>query len=150
MAHRFARRCESPLDGTPAVRDMVDVIDAAARSYLFARYPDARAIQAYREHHKADIEVAGTVDSEPHFFYGRSTRAWHEEFSIVTQHGLRLDVVDNISLAPRIAVKPGDVVAVKGQLVPRAGEGIVHDTHHCPGRGWHQGGWIQWHGARYM
>jgi len=116
---------------------------------LFSRYPDQPLRVAERAHRTADIAVAGTVLDAPAFFRGRRTHALHEEFTIVTQHGMRLDVIDNVDLAPRIPVSPGDVIAVKGQFIPKGDGGIIHDTHHCPGPGWHQGGWIEWHGTFY-
>ena len=116
---------------------------------LFARYPDSSAIAAVARHHVADVAVAGTVQSEPSYFVGRRTHALHEEFSLVTEHGLRIDVVDNVALAPALPLHVGDIVAVAGQLIPRKSGALVHDTHHQPGAGWHRGGWIEWHGKRY-
>ena len=118
-------------------------------SPLFARYPDADVLAAAAAHRVADVVVAGAVTEEPHIFFGRHTHAWHERFSIVTEHGLRLEIVDNVSLAPRVPVEPGDVVAVAGQFIPKHGGGLIHDTHHCPGPGWHRGGWIEWHDQRF-
>ena len=104
---------------------------------------------AERTHRICDVAVAGTVTNEPTFFEGRRTHAAHEEFSIVTQHGARLDIIDNVDLAPQIPVEPGDVVVVKGQLIPKPGGGVVHDTHHRAGPGFHRGGWIEWRGVRF-
>ena len=125
---------------------MTDAIDCSA---LFSRYPDAATIDAAEHHHIADVQVAGTVVDEPAFFRGRRTHAMHETFHIRTEHGLRIDVVDNVDLAPRVPVHAGDVVVVAGQFIPRRSGGIIHDTHHCPGPGWHRGGWIEWHGRRF-
>jgi hypothetical protein len=118
-------------------------------SSLFARYPDSAAIAASTHNRVADIEVAGTVVGSPTYFFGRRTHAWHEEFEIVTEHGLHLRVIDNVDLAPRVPVSPGDVVAVAGQFIPTHDVGIVHDTHHSPGPGWHRGGWVEWHGRTF-
>jgi len=123
----------------------MDAIDAA----LFARFPDDAVVAAAADHRVADVVVAGTVVSEPTFFRGRRTHALHESFALVTQHGLRLEIVDNVDLAPRVPVHEGDVVAVAGQFVPKDGGGIIHDTHHSPGPGWHRGGWVEWHDQRY-
>jgi hypothetical protein len=125
------------------------MMDALDRSALFSRYPDAAVLAAAEARRVTDVTVAGTVAQAPHFFYGRRTHAWHESFTIVTEHGFRLDVVDNVSLAPRVPVSPGDVVAVAGQFIPSRHGGLIHDTHHCPGPGWHQGGWIEWHDQRF-
>ncbi|HXW77732.1 MAG TPA: DUF3465 domain-containing protein [Candidatus Eremiobacteraceae bacterium] len=116
---------------------------------LFAQYPDDALLEAAAENRKADVIVAGTVAGEPTFFFGRSTHAWHERFPIVTEHGMRVDVIDNVSLAPRVPVQPGDVIAVAGQFVPTRNGPIIHDTHHSPGPGWHRDGWVEWHGQRF-
>jgi hypothetical protein len=121
-------------------------IDGAS---LFARYPDAGVLAAAADRRVADVTVAGTVTSPPSFFFGRRTHAWHETFSIVTEHGLHVQIVDNVDLAPKVAVSPGDVVAICGQYIPRPGGGLIHDTHHSPGPGWHRGGWVEWHDHRY-
>jgi len=116
---------------------------------LFSRYPDTDVLAAHADHRVADVTVAGTVSSAPRYFFGRQTHAWHESFSIVTEHGLDVQVVDNVDLAPRVPVSPGDVVAVSGQYIPVRGGGLIQDTHHCPGPGWHRGGWIEWHDQRF-
>ena len=112
-------------------------------------YSDAAAFAAIAAHRITDVAVAGRVTDAPIFFTGRHTHARHESFDIVTEHGLELKIVDNVSLAPAIPVLPGDSIIVSGQLIPKPGESIIHDTHHCPGPGWHRGGWIEWHGRRY-
>lgn len=121
----------------------------AETSDVFTRYPDSDACSAVAAHRVADVTVAGTVADEPTFFVGRHTHARHETFDIVTPHGLKLRVVDNVALAPSIPVHTGDNIVVAGQLIPTRDGAIVHDTHHCPGPGWHRGGWIEWGGRRY-
>ncbi|HEY5095082.1 MAG TPA: DUF3465 domain-containing protein [Candidatus Eremiobacteraceae bacterium] len=118
-------------------------------SDVFTRYPDSGACAAVAAHRIADVAVAGTVADEPTFFVGRRTHALHETFDIVTPHGLKLRVVDNVALAPEIPVHAGDNIVVAGQLIPARAGAIVHDTHHWPGPGWHRGGWIEWNGRRY-
>jgi len=125
------------------------VITSVGSDSLFAQYPDDDVRAAAAAHREEDVVVAGTVVDAPVFFYGRHTHAWHETFSIVTEHGVRIEVIDNVDLAPRVPVAAGDVVAVAGQFVPTRHGAIIHDTHHCPGPGWHRGGWVQWHGRRF-
>jgi len=124
-------------------------MDVSSSAAVFAAHSDRGLIAAERDHRITDVEVAGTVEGMPRFFLGRHTRHWHEEFPILTQHGERVEVIDNVDLAPRVPVAAGDVVVVKGQFVPTPGGGIIHDTHHSPGPGWHRGGWIEWRGRRY-
>ncbi len=126
------------------------MITAPSQDDASYRYSDATAIAAAQQHRIAEVEVAGVITAAPKFFFGRHTHAWHEEFPIVTEHGLHLDIIDNIQLAPPIPVTAGDEVIVKGQFVPRGAGGIVHDTHHCAGSKWHEGGWIAWHGRTYQ
>jgi hypothetical protein len=116
---------------------------------IFERFPDNQARAAVAARRVADVAVAGTVEDEPTFFVGRHTHARHETFDIVTPHGLHLRVVDNVSLAPPVPVHAGDTIVVAGQLIPTSQGAIVHDTHHCPGPGWHRGGYIEWNGKRY-
>jgi hypothetical protein len=126
------------------------MMDLIGDSRLFAQYPDGSVAAAAAAQRVTDVVVAGTVVATPSFFFGRKTHAWHESFPIVTEHGLRIEVVDNIDLAPRVPVCAGDVVVVAGQFIPtRDDGGIVHDTHHCPGPGWHRGGYVEWHGRRF-
>jgi hypothetical protein len=122
---------------------------ACAPDDIFARYSDDQAFAAVAAHRVADVAVAGTVADEPTFFMGTRTHARHETFDIITPHGLHLRVVDNVSLAPPVPVHTGDTIVVAGQLIPTNRGAIVHDTHHCPGPGWHRGGWINWGGRRY-
>src|ERR1700730_11843004 len=124
-------------------------MDSVENASLFARYTDADVLAAAAAHRVTDVTVAGTVTGPPTFFFGRRTHAWHESFSIVTEHGLHLEIVYNVDLSPRLPVVEGDVVAVSGQFVPRRDSGLIHDTHHSPGRGWHRGGWVEWHDHRY-
>ena len=124
-------------------------MDGIQSDSIFARYSDADVLAAVREHHIADVVVAGTVEDAPHYFRGRRTHAVHEQFAIVTEHGVHLQIVDNVDLAPAIPVRVGDVVVVAGQFIPQASGGLIHDTHHCPGPGWHRGGWIEWRGSKY-
>lgn len=125
------------------------MIEAVGDSSIFSRYPDQDVLDAAKAHRVSDVVVSGTVVGTPKYFFGRRTHAWHETFPIETEHGLRLKVIDNVDLAPRVPVVVGDVVVVAGQFVPKHNGGIVHDTHHSPGPGWHRGGWVQWHGQRF-
>lgn len=96
-----------------------------------------------------EVHFAATVTSRPHFFFGRHSRAEHETFRVRSDRGQSFEVVDNVDVAPRIAVAPGDRVVVQGDLVnnPRYGP-VVHWTHHDP-HGRHVAGFIEWNGRRY-
>lgn len=97
----------------------------------------------------SEIRFDATVTGSPQFFYGRRSHTVHEAFEVRSNDGARLQVVDNLSLAPRIPVAVGDRVVVQGELVPYGACGpLVHWTHHDP-RGRHPAGFIEWNGRRY-
>ena len=101
------------------------------------------------QHAPCEVAFAATVTSLPHFFYGSNTHAMHEAFSIQSDDGRALEIVDNVALAPRIPVTVGDRIRLKGELVPDARPGpLVHWTHHDPS-GRHVGGYIDLNGRRY-
>ena len=95
------------------------------------------------------VNVAATVTTSPHFFYGTRTHAEHEQFDCRTDDGRTLRVIDNVSLAPPVPVRPGDRVTVRGEEVRDPGSPpIVHWTHHDPA-GRHPGGSITFQGRVY-
>ena len=97
----------------------------------------------------SEVQWTGTVASVPSFFLGSRTHAYHEQFDVRRDDGTVFRVIDNVDLAPRVPVAPGDRVTVRGELVGARGtRPIVHWTHHDP-RGIHSGGWIEHAGRRY-
>jgi hypothetical protein len=97
----------------------------------------------------AQVDFAATVTSRPHCFVGSRTHARHEAFTVRTDSGTALEIVDNIDLAPPIVLDPGDRVSVRGELVASPGHlPVVHWTHHDPARR-HPDGWIDFAGRRY-
>jgi len=104
---------------------------------------------ALRLHHPSEVAFNATVLTRPRFFYGTSTHAMHEAFDVRSEGGSKLEIVDNVLLAPRIPVVPGDRVSVQGELVPQAARGpLVHWTHHDPAHQ-HIDGFIELDGRRY-
>jgi hypothetical protein len=100
-------------------------------------------------HAQSEVNFSGTVLTRPHFFWGNRTHAVHEAFDVRADDGHRLEVVDNVSLAPRVPVDPGDRVTIQGVLVPDAHRGpLVHWTHHDPA-GHHPDGFIVLRGQVY-
>ena len=105
--------------------------------------------QALRGRLPAEVDFSATVTGQPHYFTGTATHARHEAFECRTDDGTQLEIVDNVDLAPPVAVAPGDRIAVRGELVRDAGrEPVVHWTHHDPARE-HADGWIDFAGRRY-
>lgn len=96
-----------------------------------------------------EVCLGATVTSPPRFFYGSITHAMHEAFNIRTDGGRKLEVVDNVSLAPRCPVEPGDRITIKGEYVPDGSHGpMIHWTHHDPDHR-HEDGYIELNGRRY-
>ncbi len=97
----------------------------------------------------SEVAFGATVTSAPHFFYGSNTHAEHEAFDVRSDDGRALEIVDNVKLAPRVPVLPGDHISVVGELVPEAQHGpLVHWTHHDPA-GLHPDGYIVLNGRQY-
>lgn len=94
------------------------------------------------------IDLNGTVTTEPRYFFGTRTRCEHEQFQVATPRG-NIDVIDNVDIAPRVPVHPGDRVEVRGDLVQDPGRGpIIHWTHHDPDHR-HPDGFIRFDGRLY-
>lgn len=103
---------------------------------------------AYHSSRPAMVDFSATVTSQPSYFFGTNTRAEHEQFNVQTPAG-PLQIVDNVDLAPRVPVDPGDRIAVRGEMVHDAGKPpIVHWTHHDPEHR-HPDGFIRFQGKVY-
>ncbi len=97
---------------------------------------------AYHARSAAQVDFPATVLTTPHFFYGSRTHAQHEAFDAQTSAG-PVEVVDNVAIAPKVPVAPGDHIEVRGEMVHDPGRlPVVHWTHHDPG-GKHAGGFIR-------
>jgi hypothetical protein len=103
---------------------------------------------AYTGTTPAWVGFNGTVSSAPRFFYGSRTHCMHEAFNVATAAG-PVEVVDNVSIAPRCPAQRGDSIEVRGQMVHDRGKPpVVHWTHHDPS-GRRSGGFIRLHGRLY-
>ncbi len=93
-------------------------------------------------------DVTGTVTTQPSFFFGTHTRCEHEQFTMNTARG-PVEVIDNVDIAPRVPVRPGDRVEARGDMVHDAGKPpILHWTHHDPAHK-HPDGFIRFQGKLY-
>lgn len=93
-------------------------------------------------------DLTGVVTSKPTFFYGTHTHCEHEQFGLHTANG-DVQVIDNVAIAPRVPVAPGDTVQVRGELVHDPGkQPIIHWTHHDPSHK-HPDGFIRLAGQTY-
>ena len=103
---------------------------------------------AYASRSAARVDFVATVTSAPRFFYGSRSHCTHEAFDAASSAG-PLEVVDNVDIAPRCPVRPGDRIEVCGEMVHDRGKPpIVHWTHHDP-ENRHPGGFIRLHGKLY-
>lgn len=103
---------------------------------------------AYLAARPSEVSFRAQVTSPPRFFYGKRTHCTHETFEARTPAG-PVQVVDNVALAPRIPVRPGDRVSIRGEMVHDPGkEPIVHWTHHDPTHR-HADGFIELRGRVY-
>jgi Protein of unknown function (DUF3465) len=103
---------------------------------------------AYLGTRAAEVTFKARVTSEPRFFYGSQTHCMHEAFNAQTAAGV-VEIVDNVAIAPRVPVQPGDRIEVRGEMVHDPGRmPVVHWTHHDPG-GRHVDGFIRYQGRRY-
>jgi hypothetical protein len=104
--------------------------------------------QAYNATSPAEVTFDATVASRAHFFYGKHTHAEHESFVAQTAQG-KVDVIDNVALAPPVPVRAGDRIEIRGELVHDPGRiPVVHWTHHDPS-GEHADGFIRLRGKQY-
>lgn len=103
---------------------------------------------AYGARTPAWVDFFGTVASPPRFFYGNRTHCMHEAFDVASSAG-KLEVVDNVDIAPRVPVRAGDRIEVRGEMVHDPGRlPVVHWTHHDP-ENRRDGGFIRLHGKLY-
>jgi hypothetical protein len=104
--------------------------------------------RAYAGSRPAEVTFDAQVLSAPRFFYSSHTHRMHEAFDAQTQAG-SVKIVDNVGIAPRVPVQPGDRIEVRGEMVHDPGsKPIVHWTHHDP-EGSHIGGFIRLRGQVY-
>jgi len=103
---------------------------------------------AYTATAPAWVDFAATVASAPRFFYGSRTHAVHEAFNVASSAG-NIEIVDNVSIAPRCPVHLGDTIEVRGEMVHDPGKlPVVHWTHHDPAHR-HPDGFIRLNGKVY-
>ena len=106
---------------------------------------------AQRSALKTEVTMGARILSAPRFFQG--THGKHEAFQVQCDdgsnlEGQRLEVIDNVDIAPEIGVHPGDQVEVRGELIRDPDETIIHWTHHDP-QGHHPDGYIKLNGKLY-
>lgn len=72
----------------------------------------------------------------------------HQRFIVRMESGHTLLIAHNIDLAPRVPLRAGDLVRIRGEYEWNSQGGLLHWTHHDPA-GARPGGWIELDGDRY-
>lgn len=111
--------------------------------------PDNAAVRAAFERHAENVELtaSGAIDRVLSDQDGPSGP--HERFIVrLPDMGLTVLVEHNLSIAPRVPVVVGELIVVHGEYVWNAQGGLLHFTHHDPGRS-HEGGYVVYGGRRY-
>jgi len=91
------------------------------------------------------LEAEGTVER---ILEDDTQDSRHQRFIIRLPSGLTLLVSHNIDLAPRVPLKSGDPIRLRGQYEWNQEGGVIHWTHHDP-QGKLDGGWISHNGKDY-
>jgi translation initiation factor IF-1 len=73
----------------------------------------------------------------------------HQRFLIVLNNGTTVLIAHDVQMAPRVPIKPGDVVTIHGEYIWNKKGGVIHWTHHTDTPR-HAGGWIDFNGQRYQ
>ncbi len=74
----------------------------------------------------------------------------HQKFIVRLKKGLKLLIVHNIDLAPRVSdLSKGSIITFHGEYEWNNKGGLIHWTHHDP-QGRHQDGWLEYKGKRYQ
>ncbi len=77
----------------------------------------------------------------------RGTR--HQKFIVRVNKDLTVLIAHNIDLAPRVkGLKKGDSISFYGEYEWNQKGGVIHWTHHDPGKK-HPDGWLQHNGKKY-
>ena len=106
-----------------------------------ARTADATIAELVRER-KSKVVVDGVRARVIKLFRDDTVGSKHQLFLVKLKTGNTLKISHNIDLAPRVPVKVGDEVEIRGQFEWNEKGGVLHWTHHDP-RGRRPGGWIR-------
>jgi hypothetical protein len=72
----------------------------------------------------------------------------HQRFLVRVDGGLTVLVAHNLALAPRVPLRVGDTVAIRGEYDWTPKGGVLHWTHDDP-EGRHPAGYVELEGRRY-
>ena len=74
----------------------------------------------------------------------------HQKFIVRLDTGLKLLIVHNIDLAPKVStLSKGSMITFRGEYEWNHKGGLIHWTHH-DSQGRHEDGWLEYKGKRYQ
>lgn len=73
----------------------------------------------------------------------------HQRFLVKLSNNTTVLVAHNIDLAPKVPIRPGDIVEITGEYIWNPKGGVLHYTHHSTSRR-HPGGYILFNGNKYQ
>ena len=137
---------ESASDPTATRSGNVSSTDATDALRAIAKKGDAAIEAAYAgKREKVWIESVCEVER---ILRDDTVGHKHQQFIVRTPSGRTIKVAHNIDLAPRVPVERGDVVHIYGRYEYEERGGVLHWTHHDPGKRI-KGGWIRHEGETY-
>ena len=107
---------------------------------------EARVLRAY-ERRESDLwlELEGTVEKT---LADDDHGSRHQRWLLRLASGHTLLVAHNLDLAPRVPLRPGDTIRLRGEYEWNERGGVIHWTHADPERR-KPGGWIRLRGKTY-
>jgi hypothetical protein len=73
----------------------------------------------------------------------------HQKFLLELTNGTTILVAHNTDVAPQVPIQEGDQLVIHGSFIYNTKGGLIHWTHHSNSPR-HQGGYIDFNGARYQ
>ena len=126
------------------IQNNPDVISAVTRESI----QNVQAITDAYQNQLTDIQVSGS-GKVSRILKDDNTGSRHQRFILRLSSDQTLLVAHNIDLAPKInALQKGDLVEFFGEYEWNSNGGVIHWTHHDPGKK-HVGGWLKHNGRKY-
>jgi len=110
--------------------------------------PDDHEIIQAQSSHLVNAEVTGRAVVK-RLLHDDVVAPRHQKFLLELTNGTTILVAHNTDVAPQVPVQEGDQVVIRGSFIYNAKGGLIHWTHHSNSPR-HQGGYIDFNGARYQ
>lgn len=142
----FAWQFIQSRQGSDVVREEVRVTAPTETRGPISQQTDDLAVLFNARRSGVMVTVSGTIIKT---LSDDNDGSRHQRFLIKPQPGLTVLVAHNIDLAPRVPLRQGDRIALRGQYEWNEKGGVLHWTHHDPAKR-HDEGWIEHEGKRYQ